>query len=245
MFAFILKEDPELAEGLPEDQQRAFRQLLRARVLEARGPWWEPPRDNSDRSFGLLVLDGVIGRRFCLGPAVAMELLSPGDILRPWQPMPDFGLIPAELDWRVFRPARFAVLDPQITTLIARHAGLNFSFSGRLLRRAHRAAYLVAVAHLPRVEDRLLATLSHLAATYGKVTPRGVKIPFRLTHQELGDVIGAKRPTVTLAIKHLRQRNELYDDSEGGYVLAGNPNRWIQWLDAAPGPGPGPGRVNT
>jgi hypothetical protein len=176
-------------------------------------------------TFGLLLLDGLVGRRVKVGRAVATELLSCGDIVRPWDQL-SWELIPAELDWRIFRPARMAILDERITRLIGRRPELIISFSSRLFRRVRHNAYLMAVTHLTRVEDRLLATLWHLASEWGRVTPQGVKLPFRLTHEVLGEIIGAKRPSVTVAIGELQRRGQLARAEDGPYVLLGDPGQW-------------------
>src|SRR6202012_2180193 len=113
---------------------------------------------------------GRIGRRVRIGPAVETELLSCGDILRPWDEPTLWGMIPPELDWRIFRPTRLAVLDERITGLIGRRRELVITFSGRLLRRARSIAYLTAISHITRVEDRLIVTLWHIASSWGRVT---------------------------------------------------------------------------
>ncbi len=224
MSAYILKEDPDLAEGLPDEVRHTASELLCAPVVIVSSPRWQPPRlEPSKNTLGLLVLDGLIGRRLRVGEAVATELLSCGDILRPWDRPTLADLIPGEADWRVFRPARIAVLDERITALIGRRPELTIAFASRLLRRARYAHYLMAISHLSRVEDRLRAVLWHMASNWGYVTPRGVSIPFRLTHEVLGEIIGARRPSITLAVGHLKQREELAQAPHGGWILTGDP----------------------
>ena len=224
--AFILAEDPELGEGLPPNVRRAATELLRARVIVVNRPRWQPPELDPRTTYGLLVLDGLIGRRIRVGRAVSTELLSAGDILRPWEEPCLWNLIPPEVDWRVFRPTRVAILDERITKLICARPELAIAFSGRLYRRARHAEYIMAISHLPKVEHKLLATLWHLASNWGRVTPEGVYIPFRLTHEVLGEILGAKRPSVTTAMTHLQRRGEVAIGAGGGYLLKGNPADW-------------------
>ena len=61
----------------------------------------------------------------------------------------------------------------------------------------------LVICQLPRVEDRVLAVLWLLAESWGHVTPAGVRLPLALTHETLGALIGARRPTVTLALRKL------------------------------------------
>ena len=65
----------------------------------------------------------------------------------------------------------------------------------------------VAIALEPRVERRLLLKIQQLAERWGRVTPRGIRLDLRLTHQELGDMVGAVRESITIALRNLaRQR---------------------------------------
>ena len=104
--ASILAEDPELGEGLPPHLRRAATEMLRARVMVVNRPRWQPPELDPRTTYGLLLMDGLIGRRIRVGRAVSTELLSAGDILRPWEDPSLWNLIPPEVDWRVFRPTR-------------------------------------------------------------------------------------------------------------------------------------------
>jgi CRP/FNR family cyclic AMP-dependent transcriptional regulator len=221
--AFILQEDPDLAQGLSDEQRYVATDQLRARVITVPGPRWYPAAFDPDHVYGLLVLDGLVGRRLVLRRAVAIELLGTGDIVRPWDESSLCEVVPGELEWQVLAPARLAVLDAQITRVLARWPELNIAFSARLLRRVRAATYLTAVSHLPRVEERLLAMFWHVASRWGRVTPRGVSVPLRLTHQVLGELVGAQRPSVTLALRRLQAQGRLRRAPDGTYLLTGAP----------------------
>lgn len=62
------------------------------------------------------------------------------------------------------------------------------------------------------VRDRLLYTLGHLARKYGEVTPTGVRLSFRLTHEELGALVGASRVMITYALGDLRRDQQVWED---------------------------------
>jgi CRP/FNR family cyclic AMP-dependent transcriptional regulator len=112
-----------------------------------------------------------------------------------------------------------AVLDAAVTTLIGRRPQLIVNFSSRLLRRSRAAAYLMAVSHQNRVEDRLLETLWYLANSWGRVTPRGVRIPFRITHEALSEILGAQRPSVTTAFRSLTEQGAVTREPDGTFLL--------------------------
>lgn len=215
----ILEVDPDLGAGLTEPDLAAAKRALVAPVLRISGTRWQPPAYEPDTTYGLLVLDGLIGRRLGVGRAVATELLSVGDIVRPWEEEPFWGLNEPTLEWRVFQPSRLAVLGPDVTTLMGRRPQLVVNFSSRLLRRVRSAAYLMAVSHQTRVEDRLMETLWYLASTWGRVTPRGTRIPFRITHEVLSEILGAQRPSVTTAFGSLMEQGLVEREPDGTFLM--------------------------
>jgi CRP/FNR family transcriptional regulator, cyclic AMP receptor protein len=221
--AFILEEDPELAEALGPQERDDARRLLCAPVVSvARGPW-SPPAVRSAGAYGLLVLDGLMVRTIRVNGGVACELLGPGDITRPWERDYLEELASRQpTEWQALQRTRLALLDERITALLARWPALSVAFSGRLLRRVRTLSYLLAVSHVVRVEEKLLIVLWHIAGTWGKVTPRGISIHLPLTHEMLGQMIGAKRPSVSTSMKVLQGRG-LVARTDDGYLLLGDP----------------------
>lgn len=67
----------------------------------------------------------------------------------------------------------------------------------------------LAIALEPRVERRLLLKLRQLAERWGRVTPEGIRLDLRLTHQELANMVGAVRESVTLALGRLAEAGEI------------------------------------
>jgi hypothetical protein len=92
----------------------------------------------------------------------------------------------------------------------------------RAAQQAERLATQLVVCQLPRVDQRLLALLWLIAESWGRVTPTGTVVPVRLTHETLGALIGARRPTVTLALRELTERGAIVRQS-GGWLLFEDP----------------------
>jgi hypothetical protein len=69
------------------------------------------------------------------------------------------------------------------------------------------------------VDQRLLAILWLLAESWGHVTPAGTRLPLTLTHDALGGLIGARRPTVTLALGDLTERGAIVRQDRGWLLL--------------------------
>lgn len=227
-WAQILDEDPDLGAALDRETSARAQRVLRAPVVYLERETPRPPECDPATTFGLLILSGLMGRRVGIGQAHATELLGPGDILRPWDHDDHLQSVPTEVDWRVFQPVRLAVLGPRITRAIGQQPELLIAFSGRLLHRARCAAYLTAVSHLTRVDEKILLTLWHLAGRWGRVTPSGVQIAFGLTHAVIGEIVGARRPTVTVALNRMSRRQILTRGAGGTLILPGSPDDdWV------------------
>ena len=50
-------------------------------------------------------------------------------------------------------------------------------------------------------------------------------LPLKLTHELLGQLVGAKRPTVSLAIKELERRGTVHRRTDGAWLLE---QRWAR-----------------
>ena len=234
--ALILEEDEDLARSIPSRERGRAAALLRARVIAYERSLWEVPRLDPDTGYGLLMLNGLIARRVRLARAVAVEILGPGDVLRPPDDLPLGTHDQLRAEWKVFQPARFAVLDEQITSQLTESTGLSLALAARLTRRARRLTYLLAISHLARVEDRLLATFWHLAGNWGRMTEGGMTVPVPLLHSDLGHIVGARRPTVTLAMTSLRDRRLVIRQRDGSYLLPGDPPAWLPQSGASQEP---------
>ena len=100
---------------------------------------------------------------------------------------------------------------------------MNALLLDRVCRRAQRLATTQAISHLNSVERRLLALFWHLAERWGRMTPHGVVVPLTLSHRLLGQMVGARRPTVSTALAALERRGELMRRSDGTWMLTGEP----------------------
>jgi hypothetical protein len=105
--------------------------------------------------------------------------------------------------------------------LPALHAwpALSSRLIARAARQAARAAEQRAISQLPRVELRIRALLWHLAERWGRMGPTGVLLPLELTHGALGHLVGARRPTVTLALGDLARDGAVIRREDGAWLL--------------------------
>ena len=166
------------------------------------GPW-EPSRDAAPfaGAFGVLVVRGLLLTDLRLDRGGATELVGPGDLLRLWPT--DDELLPFTSGIVVVQAARVAVLDGSLPELMRRWPGVGARLVAQSTARHRRQVQHRAASQLPRVEDRILALLWLLAERWGRVGNDGVIVPMALTHELLGRLVGARRPTVTMAIGQL------------------------------------------
>jgi CRP-like cAMP-binding protein len=111
------------------------------------------------------------------------------------------------------------VLDERFTSAAHRWPALGLNLQRRLLDQADRVALHAATAQLPRVERRVIALFWQLAERWGRVSPFGIEVPLHLTHEALGRLVGAQRPTVTLALRDLAEDGALTRNARGGWLL--------------------------
>jgi hypothetical protein len=129
-----------------------------------------------------------------------------------------------ESSYRVNGELRLAMLDERVLLAARRFPNLVAGLQTRMGEQHQRLATQLAICQLPRVEDRVLALLWLLAETWGRVTPSGTVVPLALTHDALGELVGARRPTVTLALKELADRGALFRQDGQWLLLAPPPH---------------------
>jgi CRP-like cAMP-binding protein len=83
-----------------------------------------------------------------------------------------------------------------------------------LTRRLQQTEVLLAIAGYRRVEDRLRQVLELLRQEIGQVTPNGVRLSIRLTHQQIAGLIGTTRVTVTRLLREFRDEGWLSTDAK-------------------------------
>ena len=226
----LLDADPDVGSLLtPERRSEAADALVVRAMRLPVGPWdVSGLARNSAGHLGLLILEGVVARDVVVADNVSAELMGPGDVLRPWQCPGDEALLPVAVEWSVLSPARLAILDRSFAIRCARWPEVTAALFERLGERSLRLATHQAISQLTRVDRRLLALLWHLAERWGRVSGDGVVVPLALTHRILGQLVGARRPTVSTALGELAARNELIRRPDGSWLLRGDPPETVE-----------------
>jgi len=222
----VLDADPDLGANLPPDRFEQARQALVARTEGIPRGQWRPDLDTSpdiSGGIGALVIEGVVVRRLSLGHRSCAELLGPGDLLRPGQDNDPSATEPFTVAWRVVEPLMLASLDGRFALRAARFPELTGELVGRTMERSRTLARMLAVAQLPRVDTRLLIALWHLSERWGTVRREGRVLPGFLSHELLGWLIGARRPSVTTALGQLSGRDLVQRQADGTWLLLDRP----------------------
>ncbi len=221
----LLDLDPDLGEHLPRHRFGVARAELTCLVV--RWPRGDAPAaavpEEPASTLGLLIADGLVTRHVTVAGRRCVELLGPGDLFSPWLEEDGHMVAPVSASFRVLEPARLAVLDRATTLRLGFWPEVLSVLVARLIRRSRALAGTLALAQVPHVEDRLLIGLWHLADRFGRVTPEGVVLPLRLSHELLGAIVGAQRPTVTSALKQLGGRGLVQRRADRGWLLLGGP----------------------
>jgi CRP-like cAMP-binding protein len=116
-----------------------------------------------------------------------------------------------------------ALLDRRFALGTARWPEIQAALLDRAVTRARRAAFNVSVCGIVQLDVRLLVMMWHLADRWGRVTADGVLVPLRLSHELLAGVVGARRPSVTVALRRLREDGTLLRRPDGTWLLVGDP----------------------
>jgi len=180
-------------------------------------------------AFGALVVDGMLLQSLRLGNHAGLRLLGPGDVLSLTQT--PRSMLVVEATCRATVPTRLALLEREMLVAVRRWPQIAAGLHAHAGEQSERLVTQLMICQLPRVDERLLALLWLLAEAWGQVTPAGTQLPIALTHAALGGLIGARRPTVTLALGNLTSAGVIRRQQRG-WLLLGAPYE-IRMADAA------------
>jgi hypothetical protein len=231
----LLDIDPELASRLREDDRAEARERLTLRTETiAAGAWALSDEDPRTHPVGLFVLDGLLQREVRLAGRSSLQLVGSGDLVLPMPNPSEF--LDATINWQASVDTEVAVLDDRLQAPLALWPGLALGLLERGGQQLTRLAVQTAITQLPRVEDRLEATFWDLADRWGHVTRLGIHLPLQLTHEVLARLVGGRRPTISLALAALAEREIVIRQPDGSWlIVAHEPSLGS---DAAPEPSP-------
>jgi CRP-like cAMP-binding protein len=218
----LLEAVPGLADGLEPGELAEARRLLVVPAYDfAPGeldlPALRSREEVAGHCWGIVIISGAVLNNVRITDRICTRLFGPGDLVLLDGPVSD--TIPTHWGWMIKQRARIALLDDRTLT-----AGQRWPL---ILRLVHERAAQVgrhgllnrAISQLPRVEDRLLAFFWMVADQRGNARADGIWLDLPLTHDELGQLVGARRPTVSLGLRKLSERGHLTVEDHG-FLLA-------------------------
>jgi hypothetical protein len=220
----VLEVDPDLGQGL--DAQAfalAERELVVATLSVPRGRWdaqsaWAAV----PAELGMLMLEGVLARDVRVGRRASLEVLGPGDLIRPWPTDRHAAALSPDLRFEALEPVTLAVLDTAFAAKAVRYPSVLGQVTGRVMGRATSASLRLLIHQVVRIDDRVLLSLWGLAERFGRVTPDGILVPIPINHTMMARFVGAQRPTVSQAVGELVRRGEVERLEDGGWLLKGS-----------------------
>ena len=221
----VLEFDPELGLRVPADGiTRARAELVAPLQTFGRGVWEVPSDDGHVARLGYLVLEGLLGREVVLAGKTCTELLGESDMLLPPSAyLREEKLVRYHVQWHVLEPVRLAVLDDDFARRLTQWPQVISALFERGMRRSLRMSVHQALLQLSPVETRLLVLFWFLAERWGRVTPAGIVLGLRLSHQLLGQLVGCQRASITTALQRVAASGLLERRPDGTWVLHGPP----------------------
>ena len=212
---------PDIAGRLsPEERGVAERALaaplVRARDEDLSAALAVEPGD----AFNFVLVEGTVLKETTLAGSSALELFGPGDVLAP--PLSAI----RQLEFRAVSrylargDVSIATLGVGFQRVAVRWPQISDFLQRQIAEQAHRASMHLAMLHLPRAEDRILALFVDVGERFGRVTPDGILIDLPLNHDLIGRLTASRRPTATLALQDLYHQGLLTRFPDNSWKLA-------------------------
>lgn len=115
----------------------------------------------------------------------------------------------------------------QLREIAGEYPALYPQLGALLAQRAVEAEDVICDLTTYQVSQRLALLLLRMAQRYGNATADGVMLDLRLTHEDLADMIGTSRPTVTSVLKTFREEKSIHLDGHGIQI---HPERLATWV---------------
>jgi CRP-like cAMP-binding protein len=211
---------PDIAGRLSPEERGIAERALAAPLVSAHDEDLAAALAVERDAFDFVLVDGTVLKETTLAGSSALELLGPGDVLAP--PLSAI----RQLEFRAV--SRYSALgDVSIATLGAgfqrvavRWPQISDFLHRQIAEQTHRASMHLAMLHLPRAEDRILALFVDVGERFGRVTPDGILIDLPLSHDLIGRLTASRRPTATLALRNLYHQGLLTRSPDNSWVLA-------------------------
>ncbi|HHV81750.1 MAG TPA: Crp/Fnr family transcriptional regulator [bacterium] len=220
----ILKEIPLFA-GLGEDL------LLKIEAISIEKSYKKGEiiilQDTSVEGLYILVSGRLrISRSSEDGRVKVLAILSPGDIIGEMSLLDDES---ASATVETMEDSRLILIRKEdFQAMLLRYPLVTIEIARILGRRLRSADKEIEELAFYSVKNRLIEALIDLANRHSERTSSGIRVSLRITHQDLADMVGSSRETIT-RIMNLLERDQLIVN-EGGYIVIKDINRLKTYL---------------
>lgn len=214
----LFEADNDLLCRTPPDLREALARHVTVPVTALLPGSWEPLFPDDRRIIAFLVLDGMLSRETRILGERAVELLGPGDPMRPPEGC-EWTTLPYKPSWQVGAPTNLAILDEDFEAMLSRMPGVAGQLVGRAVQRSRTLAIQLAICGVSDLGKRLLVMLWHLADRWGRQEEGHVRLDLALPHEVLADLVRARRPSVSVRLKDLCERGLLARRADGQWLL--------------------------
>ena len=220
----ILKEIPLFA-GLGEDL------LLKIEAISIEKSYKKGEiiilQDTSVEGLYILVSGRLrINRSSEDGRVKVLAILSPGDIIGEMSLLDDES---ASATVETMEDSRLILIRKEdFQAMLLRYPLVTIEIARILGRRLRSADKEIEELAFYSVKNRLIEALIDLANRHSERTSSGIRVSLRITHQDLADMVGSSRETIT-RIMNLLERDQLIVN-EGGYIVIKDINRLKTYL---------------
>jgi CRP-like cAMP-binding protein len=200
---------------IPPERAERVRRAVRARTMAVRRGRWDAISDARDTGgLGFVVLEGTLLRQVVAGHREGAELIGAGDLIQPGHADNE------DVTWRAVTDATLAIVDGRVLGEAGSAPELIAALLTSAGSRTNTVARQLVVAQWSSVDRRIVATLEMLADRWGVVTPDGYVLPEYLTHALIAPLVGARRPSVTTALKRLDAAGTVRRAPDGRWIVA-------------------------
>jgi CRP-like cAMP-binding protein len=147
--------------------------------------------------------------------------LSGEETLLGWvQPLGFFGLWLTNLDTYHAKALSDIYLKWYSINEIEASSSLSQTVLNQVVLKLRQTEALLAIAGIKRVEDRLIKLLMLLKKEFGEPMEQGTRIGVRFTHQNIANVIGTTRVTVTRLLGEFQRQGLISFASDRHIIIA-------------------------
>lgn len=217
----LLDAEPSLARGIDRRSLDDARETLTVEVMRMpQGPWDDASgRPDDPRFLGYLILEGAFTREILVSSRPSIELLGPGDLIRPWVVPDALAAMHVTDEWSLLSDGHVAIIGEEFHERARAFPTILTALMDRVVGRARWLGFQVALSQLTRIDHRLLLTFRYVSERWGVPAGRGTRIPIRLSHRSIAALIGARRPKVSSAISNLTEQGLIQQDKDGTWTF--------------------------